>query len=196
MKELVFFLEEPSAQAMLQGLLPRMLDPGIHVRLIPFEGKQDLEKQLVRRMRGYVNPQARFIVLRDQDSAPDCTVVKHKLLRLCADAGRGAVSLVRVACKELETIYLADLAAVERALGVTGLNKHQGSAKFRQPDHLGSPSDELRKLTQGAYQKVGASRLIGPHLDLANERSATFKNLVKGIRRLEAELLALPAQAS
>jgi hypothetical protein len=189
MKELVFFLEEPSAQAMLQGLLPRMLNPDIHVRLIPFEGKQDLEKQLTRRMRGYVNPQARFIVLRDQDSAPDCTVVKHKLLALCADAGRGAVSLVRVACRELETIYLADLAAVERALGLTGLSKLQGSAKFRQPDRLG-------KLTQGAYQKVGASRLIGPHLDLGNERSATFRNLVKGIRRLEAELLALPAAAS
>lgn len=112
MKELVFFLEEPSAQAMLQGLLPRMLAPDIHVRLIPFEGKQ------------------------------------------------------------------------------------QGSARFRQPDHLGNPSEELAKLTRGAYQKLGASRLIGPQLDLDNERSPTFKNLVKGIKRLEAELLALPAEAS
>jgi hypothetical protein len=196
MKELVFFLEEPSAQAMLQGLLPRMLAPDIHVRLIPFEGKQDLEKQLTRRLRGYLNPQARFIVLRDQDSAPDCTVVKRKLLALCADAGREAVSLVRVACRELETIYLADLAAVERAMGLTGLRKQQGSARFRQPDHLGNPSEELAKLTRGAYQKLGASRLIGPQLDLDNERSPTFKNLVKGIKRLEAELLALPAEAS
>lgn len=192
MKELVFFLEEASAQAMLQGLLPRLLAPDIRFRLIAFEGKQDLEKQLVRRMRGYVNPQARFIVLRDQDSAPDCALVKRRLLALCGEAGREAMSLVRIACRELETIYLADLVAVERALGLAGLSRQQGSAKFRQPDRLGSPSEELAKLTKGAYQKVGSSRLIGPELDLRNERSATFKNLVSGIKRQEAQLLALP----
>lgn len=192
MRELVFLLEEESAQAMLQGLLPRLLDPRIQPRLIYFEGKQDLEKQLARRLRGYLNPHARFLVLRDQDSAPDCTIVKAKLQVLCEQAGRKAVSLVRIACRELETIYLADLQAVERALALQGLIKHQNIVKFRQPDRLGSPSVELKKLTRGAYQKVGSSRLIGPHLDLANERSAAFKNLVHGIRRLETELLALP----
>ena len=93
MKELVFLLEEESAKAMLLGLLPRVLDPQVQPRLMVFEGKQDLEKQMVKRMRGYVNPHARFIVLRDQDSTPDCKVVKAKLLELCAQAGRQAVSL-------------------------------------------------------------------------------------------------------
>ncbi len=46
MKSLVFFLEEPSARAMLEGLLPRLLPDGWLVRYIVFEGKQDLEKQL------------------------------------------------------------------------------------------------------------------------------------------------------
>ncbi len=134
MRELVFLLEEASAQALLQGLVPRFLDSSIRVRFIAFEGKQDLEKQLVRRMRSYLNPQARFLVLRDQDSAPDCTVVKRKLLGLCAAAGRHSVSLVRVACRELETIYLADLQAVEQALRTQGLVKMQGNARFRSPD--------------------------------------------------------------
>lgn len=98
MKELVFLLEEESAKAMLQGLLPRILDPQVQLRLMAFEGKQDLEKQMVKRMRGYVNPHARFIVLRDQDSTPDCRQVKAKLLGLCVQAGRHAVSLVRIAC--------------------------------------------------------------------------------------------------
>ncbi|MEY2633463.1 MAG: hypothetical protein RIR00_2117 [Pseudomonadota bacterium] len=80
MKELVFLLEEDSARAMLQSLLPRLLSPEIGFRLIPFQGKQDLEKQCVRRIRGYINPEARFIVLRDQDSAPDCRVIKSRLL--------------------------------------------------------------------------------------------------------------------
>ena len=192
MRELVFLLEEDSARAMLEGLLPRMLHASVHVRIITFEGKQDLEKQLARRIRGYINPQARFLVLRDQDSAPDCVVVKRKLMMLCESAGRQTVSLVRIACRELESMYLADLQALERALGLKGLARQQGNAKFRNPDRLESPSSELTKLTHGRYQKVGTSRLLGPHLDLMNERSATFRNLVRGIRRLEAELVALP----
>ena len=192
MKELVFLLEEESAKAMLQGLLPRVLDPRVQPRLMVFEGKQDLERQMGKRLRGYVNPQARFIVLRDQDSTPDCKVVKAKLATLCAQAGCSAVSLVRIACHELESFYIGDLRAVERALGLTGLVQHQGAARFRHADRVESPSRELAKLTRGAYQKVSGSRQIGPHLDVANERSASFKNLLTGVRRLEQQLLALP----
>jgi len=192
MKELVFLLEEASAKAMLESLLPRILNPEIKARLIPFEGKQDLEKQMTKRMRGYVNPQARFIVLRDQDSAPDCADVKAKLAERCLQAGQAAKSLVRIACKELETFYLADLNAVEQGLALKKLATQQGSAKFRDPDRLGSPSKELTALTKGAYQKVSGSRAISGHLDPANTRSSSFKNLVAGIRRMESELLALP----
>lgn len=185
MKELVFLLEEESAQAMLEGLLPRLLDEQVVVRFIVFEGKQDLEKQLIRKVRGYRNPEARFIVLRDQDSNPDCIAIKTKLAGLCAEAGRPD-ALVRIACRELESFYLADLAAVERGLALTGLVKHQNSRKYRSPDYLGTPSKELQALTKGQYQKVGGSRAIGPWLDLANTRSASFRNLVAGIERMAA----------
>lgn len=192
MKELVFLLEEDSAKAMLESLLPRILNPEIKARLIAFEGKQDLEKQITKRMRGYVNPEARFIVLRDQDNAPDCVTVKAKLAERCHHAGQAAKSLVRIACKELETFYLADLNAVEQGLSIDKLSKHQGAAKFRDPDRLGSPSKELATLTSGRYQKVSGSREIGKFIDVANERSSSFKNLIRGIRRMENELLALP----
>ena len=56
----------------------------------------------------------------------------------------------------------------------------------------GFAATPLAKLTQKAYQKVGGSRLLGPHLDVVNDRSASFKNLIAGVRRLEQELLALP----
>ena len=49
MKELVFLLEEASARAMLESLLPRLLAPDVTFRLIPFEGKQDLEKQIAKK---------------------------------------------------------------------------------------------------------------------------------------------------
>ncbi|WP_374278166.1 DUF4276 family protein [Azonexus sp.] len=192
MKELVFLLEEDSAKAMLEGLLPRLLNPEIKTRLIPFEGKQDLEKQMEKRMRSYVNPEARFIVLRDQDSAPDCKAVKAKLFERCCRAGRATKSLVRIACRELETFYLADLNAVEQGLQLKNLSKLQSTAKFRDPDHLGSPSKELTTLTKGIYQKVSGSSAIAKHLDPANTRSPSFKNLVASIQRMEKELLALP----
>lgn len=191
MKELVFLLEEPSAKAMLESLLPRMLNSLIEFRLLAFEGKQDLEKQMVRKMRNYINPHARFIVMRDQDAMPDCLVIKNALLIRCAEAGRQRVSLVRIACHELESFYLADLGAVEAALGVRGLVKQQGSVRFRSPDYLQKPSKELSILTKKRYEKVSGSRLIGENLDIENERSTSFKNLIMGIKRMERELLEL-----
>jgi hypothetical protein len=47
MIELVFLLEEPSAKAMIEGILRKIiLEANIVVRYIVFEGKQDLEKQI------------------------------------------------------------------------------------------------------------------------------------------------------
>ena len=48
MMTLVFFLEEPSAQEMLKGILPKILPENIQPRFVIFDGKQDLERQLVR----------------------------------------------------------------------------------------------------------------------------------------------------
>jgi hypothetical protein len=189
MSELVFMLEEPSARAMLEGVLPKMLPAGIVPRYVVFEGKQDLEKQLVRKIRGYRNPDARFVVMRDQDINPDCKAVKARLTELCRQAGKPDV-LVRIACRELESFYLGDLAAVERGLEIRGLVRHQQNKLYRDPDRLGSPSKELKTLTKGLYQKVGGSRGIGHHLDIDNTRSNSFHNLVAGIRRVVGEMPA------
>ena len=191
-RELVFLLEERSAQALLETLLPRFLDPRITPRFVTFEGKQDLDKQLERRLRGYRNPNVRFVVLRDQDGFADCRALKARLWAQCVAAGRAGTAVVRLACCELEAYYLADLAAVEQALGMPALADQQARAKFRAPDALGSPSHELHLLTKGLYQKVDGSRRIGQHLDLNNGRSPSFACLVGGIRRLADELLALP----
>lgn len=190
-KELVFLLEEDSAKAMLESLLPRILDPTITTRLIAFNGKQDLEKHMVRRIKGYCNPNARFIVMRDQDNAPDCVVLKNSLLDRVNESARQPIPLVRIACRELESFYLADLAAVETAMNIKGLRKQQVNRKFKNPDYLSSPSKELATLTRQRYQKVSDSRVIGKHLDVENQRSASFRNLIAGIRRLEQELAAI-----
>lgn len=184
MKELVFCLEEPSAKAMLEGLLPKLLPEQIPVRYMVFEGKQDLEKRLMPRMRHYRNQKARFIVMRDQDSG-DCKKIKKGLSQLCAQAGR-TDAMVRIACHELESFYLADLAAVEKGLGISKLASQQNNRKFRAPDNLGAPSLELQTLTHGQYQKISGSRAIGVHLDPDNDRSISFRALVSAIRRSAA----------
>lgn len=181
MSELVFFLEEPSAEAMLKGLLPRFLPPEVSVRYIVFEGKQDLERQLVRRMKGYLVPGARFIILRDKDSG-NCKIIKQILVDKCREARR-TDALVRIACHELESWYLADLSAVELGIGVSGLAQLQMKSSYRNPDNVQSPYRVLKRIAPG-YQKIGGSRSIGAYLDVNNTRSRSFTVFVKGIRRL------------
>lgn len=186
MTQLVFFLEEPSAKEMLQAVLPRLLPQGVEAQFIVFEGKQSMEKRLPLRLRAWQVPGARFIVLRDQDSA-DCHAVKRGLAKLCAGAGH-AGALVRIACHELESFYLGDLAAVGIALGQPGIVRQQDNHKYRQPDALGNAAEELRKLTALRYQKLAGSRAIAPHLRLdGSNRSRSFNVLIEGIRRMAAE---------
>ncbi|MCP5250717.1 MAG: DUF4276 family protein [Burkholderiales bacterium] len=191
MKELVFLLEEISAKAMLESLLPRILHTDIHHRFIPFEGKQDMEKQLCKRLRGYLNPQTRFIVLRDLDSEPDCKKLKEKLTDYCQQAGQMNKTLIRIACRELESFYLADLEAVGKALSIPRLTSYQNKSRFRKPDLLPNPSRELATLTKDYYQKISGSNAIGQFLDPENTRSSSFYHLIQGIRRMERELLKL-----
>lgn len=119
MNQLVFFLEEPSAREMLKGYLPKILPDNVYPRYVVFEGKQDLEKQLEKRMRGWCVPDSLFIVLRDQDQQ-DCRNVKNGLVEICQRAGRPQ-ALIRIACRELESWYIGDFEAVEAGLGIQGL---------------------------------------------------------------------------
>lgn len=183
MTTLVFCLEEPSAREMLIGLLPNLLPSNISYEFIVFEGKQDMEKRLSKRIQHWRKPDTKFLVMRDQDSAPNCSQVKKKLTDLCQNTGKTDF-LIRIACHELESFYLGDLEAVEKGLGIKGLAKKQTLAKFRSPDTLGSPSEELIKLTDQIYQKVSGSRAIGAHLKLNGNKSHSFEVLVSGIQKL------------
>lgn len=183
MSTLVCLLEEPSAREMLQGVPPRILPSGCHVRYIVFQGKQDL----VIKLRGWLAPDSLFVVLRDQD-AGDCHKVKQGLVALCRQAGREH-TLVRVACRELESFYLGDLAAVEKGLGYSGLARMQRKKQFRAPDSLANPALELERLTAGRYQKVAGSRAIAPHLELEGNTSHSFNALLRGLRRIMAARL-------
>lgn len=180
-KEIVFLLEEESTKVMLEGVLPKLLTVSIPVRYITFDGKQDLEKHIIKKLRGYINPDAIFIILRDQDDS-DCIQVKKKLMQKCIEANRPN-AVVRIVCKELESWYLADLKAVEKAYLKNGISELQNKKKFRCPDSLSKPSNELKKIVP-EYQKVNGSRRIAKFMDIDNNRSKSFYHLIKAINKI------------
>ena len=93
--------------------------------------------------------------MRDQDSG-DCKEIKENLANICEEAGRKGV-LIRIACHELESFYLGDLAAVEKGLDLKGLERKKEQRKFRDPDLLANPSEEMFKLTNNIYDKISGS---------------------------------------
>lgn len=128
---MAFFLEEPSAREMLKGLLPRILPAQVTVRYVVFEGKRDLDKNLVRRLQGWRTPNTAFVVLQDQD-ATDCVDLKQRLMRKCGDAGRPD-AVVRIVCRELESWYFGDLRAVEQGLEIGNMQRHARKASIAIP---------------------------------------------------------------
>lgn len=182
MRTLVFFLEEPSAKEMLQGVLQRILPDDIWVQYVVFQGKQDLEKNLKIKLRAWKKPNCSFVIMRDQDSG-DCREIKANLADICEKAGKKDV-LIRIACHELETFYLGDLSAVAKGLELKGLERKKWQRKFREPDRLANPSEEMFKLTKNIYDKVSGSRAIAPHLDLEFNASKSFNWLIAGIKNL------------
>jgi len=186
MNNLVFFLEETSAREMLKGLLPRLLPDSISPTYVVFEGKQDLEKRLPRKLRSWLDPRADFIVLRDKDGA-DCKAVKQNLRKICTDAGKPE-TVIRIACTELESWYLGDLQAVESAFAINGLAKMQNKKKFRNPDNLANAAEEMKKITNKKYQKISGSRAMGPKLGINDNQSGSFNVFLRSIDSIKTRM--------
>jgi hypothetical protein len=181
MKTLVFLLEEPSARELLKGVVPRLVPTDVHVEYLAFQGKQDLERNIPKKISAWKRPNSVFVVIRDQDSAPDCKTVKKKLTDLVNQSGKPA--LVRVACRTLEAWVAGDLSAVAQAFGAPNLVSNQNKQKFRDPDALGSPYEELRRLVP-TYQKIDGAQRVGALLSLDSNASTSFGFLCRGIRDL------------
>ncbi|MDO9106071.1 MAG: DUF4276 family protein [Methylovulum sp.] len=181
MKELVFLLEEESMKALLDVLLPQILPTDISFLCIPHEGKQDLEKSIPRKLRAWKKPNTAFVIVRDKDAA-DCIEVKRRLANLCEQAGRGD-SLVRIACHELESWFLGDLAAVEQAFGIKKLAAQQQKSKYKDPDKLPYASEELEKLVKG-YRKTSGAKKIAVHMAIHQNYSHSFNCFINGVNML------------
>jgi hypothetical protein len=189
MRSLVFFLEEPSAQRLLEGFMPRLIETvegdRPDVRYVVFEGKQDLEKQITGRLRAWKLPGARFVVMRDQDSG-DCHVVKARLRPRVERAGKSDVVVVRVACRELEAWVLGDWDAVALAYERPDLAANAMKPRFRNPDAIVRPVGALQREVPD-YQKLDGARRVGPHISVDRNRSRSFQVFCAGVLKVLAE---------
>lgn len=181
--DIIFLLEEPSAQTVLESLLPKLIPDHIVYRCIPHRGKQDLAKAIPTTLKAFsFSPATRFVIVHDQDSH-DCKKLKAELSQLCQNANSANV-LIRIICHELESWFLGDLAAVEKAyqLKPGELSKLQSKNKFRDPDRLNSAKQEIKKLVPEYYPGTH-SKQIAPHLSLTQNTSRSFQVFCSGMRK-------------
>jgi hypothetical protein len=180
--DLIFLLEEPSLKNVLEMLLPKIIPNSLTYQLIPHQGKQDLAKSIPRKIKAFqFSPTTKFIIVHDQDSH-DCIQLKTELLTICQKAGQSDI-LIRIVCRELESWFLGDLAAVEKAYGLKpqSLSRKQTQQKFRNPDQLNNAKQELIKLVKEYYEATH-SKAIAPHLSLTDNKSHSFQVFIEGIR--------------
>ncbi len=181
MSRVVFLLEEYSMKVLLEQLLPRLF-PDLDFKCVQHEGKNHLEKSIPRILRAWREPGISFVVLRDNDGG-ECKQLKSRLSTICREAGRPD-TIVRIACQELEAWYLGEPDALAEAFENDSLRQIGNKSKYRDPDSVSSPSEELTRLVP-EFQKVSGARKMGSHLSMERNVSQSFRVLVHGVRRLQ-----------
>ena len=108
---IVFLLEEPSMEALLKEILPKIIKND-RFFLIPHEGKDNLLQSIPIKLKAWNVPNTRFVIVQDQDNN-DCIELKNRINEICKPYHKEV--LIRIVCKELESWYFGDLAAVSAA---------------------------------------------------------------------------------
>jgi hypothetical protein len=197
-----FFVEEPSAEAALRILVPKILgiaETSFDVHA--FAGCDDLLARLPDRLSGYARwlpDDWRIVILLDEDRQ-DCRARKRRVEAIvrsaglrARSAGRGAVPqvLTRLAIEELEAWYFGDIEALRAAYPrVSG--GLQRKAAFRNPDAVrGGTWESLERVLQragyheGGLAKIRLAREVAPHMDPSRNRSRSFQVFRDGLRAL------------
>ncbi len=194
-----FLLEEPSAEAALNQLLPRLL-PAATWRCIPHRGKDALLLRLPALLKNYARrfahePDLRLVLLMDADA--DCVKAKQKLEKLVADAqlltkataaGQPFRVLTRLAIAELESWFLGDRAAIQAAY--PRVHSHHFKGLLREVDALPDAWETLHRVLQkGGYYPAGylkreTAEAIAAQLDPARNTSPSFQYFCLGLAAL------------
>lgn len=178
---LVVFTEEYSMKTVLDTLLPAALPSQVTFQVVPFNGRGDLESNVERMLRGWNEPDVKFVIVEDQDN-DDCRRRKARLANLAERARKEA--LVRIACRELESWYLGDLEAVAAAYDKPNIvSKYANKAKYRNPDAIVNVKEELLRLVP-EHQQIEGARKVSANMDIERNRSKSFQVFFSGVKRL------------
>ncbi len=197
-RHLEFLVEEPSMEAFLRGLLPRLLPEGCSFAIHAFQGKMDLLARFEERLRGYaawLPPDWRIVVVVDRDQ-DDCHALKEHLEAAAEAAGlttrRRSVAtwqvVTRLAIEELEAWYFGDWDAVVTAFPRLSRNI-PSQRRYRDPDAIEGGTWEALEgiLRRRGYFKAGlpkieVARTLGRRLDPDRCRSASFRCFRDAVR--------------
>lgn len=204
-----FLVEEPSAEAALRNLVPRILGTVATFDVHPHEGKSHLLANLPDRLRGYrkwIPADWRIVVLIDEDRA-DCRAVKRELeehaqnaklgTRASVKAGKPYFVVNRLAVEELEAWFFGDVPALVAAY--PGVSRTLGKqAKYRNPDQIrGGTWEQLERVLRragyhsGGLPKIEAARTISEYMDPnrnASKSFQVFRDALRGLaRRLDSK---------
>lgn len=181
-------VEEPSAEAALRALLPRILGE-VSFEVYPHGCKDELLQRLPERLRGYaawLPEDWRVVVVVDRDD-DDCVALKGRLEAMAQEAGLptrargGRIAVVnRLAIEELEAWYFGDWRAVRAAYPKVSRTV-PSQARYRAPDAIQGGTWEAfeRVLRAAGYFKTGlrkieAARAVAAHMDPLRNTSPSF----------------------
>lgn len=197
-----FLVEELSAEAALENLVPKILGKEVTFVIHRYQGKQDLLRKLPDRLKGYkkwLPDDWRIVVLIDTDRQ-DCKLLKRQLEEIASKAGlitksaapsdRSFQVLNRLAIEELEAWFIGDVAAIVAAYPNISPNIAQ-QERFRNPDAIpGGTWEALEKLLQskgyhpGGLEKVNAAREISQHMNPDRNRCKSFEVFKDGLLKM------------
>ena len=189
-------VEEPSMQAAMQRLLPRLLGETTF-KVYAFRCKQDLLKRLPERLWGYskwLPSDWRILVIVDRDN-DNCLELKEKMETVASDASLVTKTQAddsisyhvvnRVAVEELEAWYFGDWQAVRRAYPRVSESVPR-RARYRKPDEIKGETWEAfeRLLKRSGYfrnglRKIEAARKVAKHWNPEANKSHSFQVLRK-----------------
>lgn len=192
-----FLLEEPSAEAALGTILPRILSDKVSYNFRVFKGKGDLLNKLPERLKTYrrwIPDDWRIFVLIDEDRQ-NCHELKATLERAADEAGFVTKSRVisgrdfqvvnRLAIEELEAWFFGDVEAMHAAYPKIPINL-QSKAKYRNPDAiLGGTYEALEHLLiqsnyyQERVHKPTVAQNIAQYMEPSRNRSKIFRCFLK-----------------
>lgn len=191
-RHIEFLVEEPSAEAALKNLVPKLIGEDISFNIHVFQGKQDLLLKLAGRLKGYrswLPGDWYIIVLIDQDRE-QCVTLKQRLEEIAHGEGlitrsnaglnRKIQVINRLAIEELEAWFFGDVTAINMAYQRVPSSLDRRT-KFRNPDAIRNTAEALERVLKaagyyrGGMPKIEVARRITEYMEPNRNSSKSFR---------------------